>query len=77
LTVREARSAYNALLPYAAQGAGTESMLVPCWPTAQILGDLARHLALPGADAHYRDALAIGERAGVQAWRDAAADRLS
>jgi hypothetical protein len=72
-----ARSAYNALLPYAAQPAGTESMLVPCWPTAQILGDLARHLALPGADAHYREALAVGEQAGVQVWRDAAADRLS
>jgi hypothetical protein len=72
-----AMSAYNALLPYAAQPSGTESMLVPCWPAAQILGDLARHLALPGADAHYREALAIGQQAGVQAWRDAAANRLS
>jgi hypothetical protein len=72
-----ARSAYDALLPYAAQPAGTESMLVPFWPTAQILGDLARHLGLPGADAHYREALAIGERAGVQPWRDAATNRLS
>jgi DNA-binding SARP family transcriptional activator len=72
-----ASSAYDALLPYAAQPAGTESMLVPCWPTAQILGDLARHLGLPRADAHYRDALAIGERAGVQPWRDAAANRLA
>jgi hypothetical protein len=72
-----ARSAYDALLPYAAQPAGTESMLVPCWPTAQILGDLARHLGLPGAGAHYRDAIAIGERAGVQPWRDAATNRLS
>jgi hypothetical protein len=71
-----ARSAYDALLPYAAQPAGAESMLVPFWPTAQILGDLARHLGLPGADAHYRDALAIGERAGVQPWRDAATNRL-
>jgi DNA-binding SARP family transcriptional activator len=72
-----ARSAYDALLPYAAQPAGTESMLVPCWPTAQILGDLARHLGLPGAETHYRDALAIGERAGIQKWRDVAAIRLS
>ena len=72
-----ARSAYDALLPYAAQPAGTESMLVPCWPTAQILGDLARHLGLPGAGAHYREALAIGERAGVRSWRDAATNRLS
>lgn len=72
-----ARSAYDALLPYSAQPAGTESMLVPSWPTAQILGDLARHLGLPSADAHYRDALAVGERAGVQPWRDAATNRLS
>jgi len=71
-----ARSAYDALLPYAAQPAGAESLLVPLWPTAQILGDLARHLGLPGAGAHYRDALAIGERAGVGPWRDAAATRL-
>jgi hypothetical protein len=72
-----AKSAYDALLPYAAQPVGTESMLVPLWPAAQILGDLARHLGLPGAAAHYRDALAISERAGVQPWRVAAANRLS
>jgi DNA-binding SARP family transcriptional activator len=72
-----ARSAYDGLLPYAAQPAGTESTLVPCWPTALILGDLAQYLGLPGADAHYRDALAIGERAGVQPWLDAAARRLA
>ena len=71
------RSAYDALLPYAAQPVGIESMLVPFWPTAQILGDLARRLGLPSADAHYRDALAIAERAGVQPWRDAAASRLT
>jgi len=70
-----ARPAYDALRPYAAQPAGAEAML-PCWPTAQILGDLARHLGLPGADAHYQDALAIGERAGIPLWRHAAADRL-
>ena len=71
-----ARSAYQALLPYAAQPAGAESLLITLWPVAQILGDLARYLSLPGADAHYRDALAISERAGVQSWRDAAASRL-
>jgi hypothetical protein len=70
-----ARSAYDALLPYAAQPAGAESML-PGWPTAQILGDLARYLGLPSAGAHYQHALAIGERAGLRLWRDAAADRL-
>jgi DNA-binding SARP family transcriptional activator len=71
-----ARSAYQALLPYAAQPVGAESLLITLWPVAQVLGDLARYLGLPGADAHYRDALAISERAGVQPWRAAAASRL-
>ena len=71
-----ALSAYQALLPYAAQPAGAEALLITLWPVAQILGDLARYLGLPGADAHYRDALAISERAGVQSWHDAAASRL-
>jgi len=71
-----ALSAYQALLPYAAQPAGAEALLITLWPVAQILGDLARYLGLPGADAHYRDALAISERAGVQSWHDAAAGRL-
>ena len=71
-----AGSAYQALLPYAAQPVGAESMLITLWPAAQILGELARYLGLPGADAYYREALAIGERAGVQLWRDAAASRL-
>lgn len=42
------------------------------WPAAQILGDLARHLGFPGAETHYRHALAIAEKARVQPWRDAA-----
>ena len=71
-----ALSAYQALLPYAAQPAGAEALLITLWPVAQILGDLARYLGLPGAGAHYRDALAISERAGVQSWHDAAAGRL-
>ena len=52
-------------------------MLVPFWPAALILGDLARHLCLAGPDVHCRDALAISERAGVRWWRDAAISRLS
>jgi DNA-binding SARP family transcriptional activator len=71
-----ARSAYQALLPHAAQPAGAESLLITLWPVAQILGDLARYLGLPGAGAHYREALAIGERAGVPLWRDAAVNCL-
>jgi hypothetical protein len=71
-----AGSAYHALLPYAAQPVGAESLLITLWPAAHILGDLARYLGLPGAEAHYREALAIGERAGVRLWRDAAASRL-
>jgi DNA-binding SARP family transcriptional activator len=71
-----ATSAYRTLLPHAGQPAGAESLLVTLWPVAQILGDLATYLGLPGADAHYREALAIGERAGVRSWRAAAARRL-
>jgi hypothetical protein len=71
-----ATSAYRTLLPHAGQPAGAESLLVTLWPVAQILGDLATYLGLPGADAHYREALAIGERAGVRSWCAAAARRL-
>lgn len=71
-----AGSAYQALLPYATQPVGAESLLITLWPAAQILGDLARYLGLPAADAHYREALAIGDREGVQSWRETAASRL-
>lgn len=71
-----AASAYRALLPHSAQPAGAESLLLTLWPVAQILGDLAAYLDLPGADGHYREALAIGERAGVRSWCAAAARRL-
>jgi DNA-binding SARP family transcriptional activator len=70
-----AESAYQALLPFAAQPAGADS-LTPLWPAAQILGDIARYLALPEAEGHYRHALAIAQRAHVQPWREAAAKRL-
>jgi DNA-binding SARP family transcriptional activator len=73
-----AESAYQSLLPHGGQPVGAESLLITLWPAAQILGDLARYLGLPDAtaDAHYREALAVGERAGVRSWRDAAASRL-
>jgi DNA-binding SARP family transcriptional activator len=71
-----AASAYRALLPHAGEPAGADSLLVTLWPCAQILGDLAAYLGLPGADAHYRQALAIAERSGVASWRAAAECRL-
>jgi hypothetical protein len=46
------------------------------WPTAQILGDLARFLRLPTAEAHYEHALAVAERAHAPQWREAATKRL-
>jgi DNA-binding SARP family transcriptional activator len=67
-----AESAYQALLPYAARPAGAETGALTLWPAAQILGDLARYLRLPGAEAHYRHALAIAEQAHVEPWREAA-----
>ena len=72
-----AESAYQDLLPYAARPVGADSVIVTLWPAAQILGDLARHLRFPGAEAHYRHALAIAEQAHVEPWREAAMKRLN
>jgi len=69
-------SAYQALLPYAGRPAGADLAMFTLWPAAQILGDLARYLRLPGAEAHYRHALAIAGRAHVEPWREAATRRL-
>ena len=71
-----AESAYQALLPYAARPVGADTGLMTLWPAAQILGDLARYLRLPDAEAHYRHALAIAEQAHVEPWREAAMRRL-
>ena len=71
-----AESAYQALLPFAARPAGADTMLITLWPVAQILGDLARYLGIPSAQAHYEHALAIAERAHVEPWRQAATRRL-
>jgi hypothetical protein len=71
-----AESAYQALLPFAARPAGADTMLITLWPVAHILGDLARYLSIPGAQAHYRHALAIAEHAHVEPWREAAIRRL-
>lgn len=72
-----AESAYQALLPFAAQPLGADAMLVTLWPAAQVLGDLARYLGIPGADDHYRHALAVAEQANAKPWREAAMNRLS
>ena len=71
-----AESAYHALIPYAARPAGADTGVMTLWPTAQILGDLARHLGRPGAQAHYMHALAIAEQAQVEPWREAATRRM-
>jgi DNA-binding SARP family transcriptional activator len=73
---QRAESAYQALLPYAGRPAGADTGAITLWPAAQILGDLARHLGLPGADAHYRHALAVARQALVEPWRQAALSRL-
>ncbi|HEV2254020.1 MAG TPA: BTAD domain-containing putative transcriptional regulator [Streptosporangiaceae bacterium] len=69
-------SAYQALLPYAGRPAGADLALFTLWPAAQILGDLARYLGMPGSQAHYQHALAIAELANVEPWREAAKRRL-
>ena len=71
-----AESAYQDLLPYAARAVGADSGILTLWPAAQILGDLARHFRFPGAESHYRHALAIAEQAHVELWREAATRRL-
>jgi hypothetical protein len=72
-----AAAAYQALLPFASRPAGAESTLITLGPVAQVLGDLARYLGCPGADSHYRHALAIAERAHAKPWREAAMRALS
>lgn len=71
-----AGSVYQALLPFGDRFAGADAVLITLGPVAQILGDLARCLGLPGAEAHYRQALALAERAHAGPWLAAAARRL-
>ena len=71
-----AESAYHDLMPYSARPAGADTGVMTLWPTAQILGDLARFLRLPTAEAHYAEALAIAGRANAAQWREAATKRL-
>ena len=74
--LERAECTYQDLLPYAAHP--VEAVLIATlWPAAQILGDLARHFRFPGAEAHYRHALAIAEQAHVEPWREAAMRRLN
>jgi tetratricopeptide (TPR) repeat protein len=75
--LERAESAYQDLLPYAARPVGADSATLTLWPAALILGDLARHFRFPGAEAHYRHALARAEQAHVEPWREAAMRRLN
>jgi DNA-binding SARP family transcriptional activator len=72
-----AESVYDALLPFAGRPAGADTGAMTLWPTALILGDLARYLGRPGAPAHYQHALAIADRADVRSWAEAARSRLA
>jgi len=71
-----ATATYEALLPFAARPAGADGGVMTLWPTALILGDLARYLDIPDADDHYRHALSIAVQAEVELWAEAARDRL-
>ena len=72
-----AASAYQDLLPFAGRLAGADSLLITLGPVAQILGDLARYLSLPGAEAHYKLAINIADKAKVKHWRAAALSHLT
>ncbi len=73
----QASSTYEALLPYSGRPAGSDTGVLTLWPVAQILGNLARYLGLPNVQAHYRDALALAERAQAYLWVQAAAKNLT
>jgi DNA-binding SARP family transcriptional activator len=72
-----AESAYQALLPFASRPAGSDSGMMTLWPAALILGDLARYLGRPDAQAHYQHALAIADQAQVRTWAESARNRLA
>lgn len=71
-----AESSYQALLPFSGRPAGADTGAISLWPAAQILGDLARYLGLPGAGDHYRQALAVADQAKVGSWAQEARRRL-
>jgi hypothetical protein len=71
-----AESTYQELVPLASRPVGAGCTIVPLWPTALVLGDLAGFLGIPGVEAHYRHGLVIAERAHAVPWRDAARRRL-
>lgn len=72
-----AESSYQALLPFSGRPAGADTGAITLWPAAQILGDLARYLGLPGADDHYRQALVVADQAKVDSWAREARRRLA
>jgi hypothetical protein len=68
---------YARLLPAAGELAGAGSGLVTLGPTAHHLGDLSAALGRPEQAAeHYRQALAIAEKAQAPHWAAAARDAL-
>ncbi|MGA4840459.1 BTAD domain-containing putative transcriptional regulator [Streptomyces sp. G45] len=73
----EAASLYRALLPACGELGGAGSGLLTLGPVAQYAGDLAVALGRPAvARDHYRQALAVAERAGARRWADAARGAL-
>lgn len=70
--------AYKALEPYLDEVAGADTAVVAHGPVAQIAGDLALWLGRRGdAEGHYRQALAVAERAESTHWTAAARAALA
>ncbi|MFI6498783.1 BTAD domain-containing putative transcriptional regulator [Nonomuraea typhae] len=69
---------YDKLKPFADRIAGAGTGVVALWPVALTLGDLAVRLGQPeAARDHYRKALEVAERVGVERWVEAARRSVS
>ncbi len=70
--------AYEALVPYPDNIVTNGSGLVPLWPIAQVLGDLAAYLGRPDEAAErYATALRMADGAGATVWAEAARQGLA